>query len=52
MTAMWIGLALALLGAVVIAILGERLRRRLRRGDDDLSSPGSLWRKLFRGPRA
>jgi hypothetical protein len=52
MNAMWIGLALAVGGAVVIGLVAEGLRRRLRRGKSDHSSPQSLWARLFRSPRA
>lgn len=52
MDALWIGLALSFGGAVVIGIAAEWLRRRLRRGKGDHSTQQSLWRKLFRGPRA
>ena len=52
MDALWIGLALTFAGALLIGIAAERLRRRLRQGSGGHSTPHSLWRKLFRGPRA
>lgn len=45
---MWIGLMLAVVGAVMIGLVAEWLRRRLRRGKSDHSSPHSLWARLFR----
>lgn len=47
---MWVGLAIVALVALAIALAGERLRRRLRAGKDDASTPGSLWSRLFRRP--
>jgi dihydrofolate reductase len=47
MTAMWIGLAIVAVAAVLIAVGGERLRRRLRKGELDQSSPASLWSRTF-----
>lgn len=50
MTPMWMGLALVAIVALAIALAGERLRRRLRAGSDDVSSPRSLWSRLFGRP--
>lgn len=47
MTAMWIGLAIVAVAAVLIAVGGERLRRRLRKVELDQSSPASLWSRAY-----
>lgn len=47
MTAMWIGLAIVAAATLLIALGGERLRRRLRRGRSDRSSAASIWSRAY-----
>lgn len=44
---LWIGLVVVVLGTLLIAFAGEKLRRRLRRGRTDHSSPASLWSRAY-----
>jgi dihydrofolate reductase len=44
---MWIGLAVVAAATLLIALAGERLRRRLKHGRSDQSSPASLWSRAY-----
>ena len=44
---MWIGLALVFAAAIVIALMGERLRKRLNKGRSNHSSPASIWSHAY-----
>lgn len=47
MTAFWIGLLVVAAATLLIALSGERLRRRLRSGRSDQSSPASIWSRAY-----